>query len=220
MNSTISKIKKLQALSNSPNQHEAESALAKMQELMSEHHIVMSDINNSIPEELIETMVSGKGKQLTGEKMLLMYLSKYNGVEFYIARIPGMTQFMMVGRETNVAVVTEMYNYLHKTINRLASNIPGGMRDSYKRGIVSGLEKKIREKYEIIIESDETGLVIHEMANRKRENNEFMRQYNVKTQKVRDTVSNYGAYANGRSDASSISLHDQVAKQGSQRAIL
>lgn len=40
------KIKKLLALSKSPNEHEAQSALAKAQQLMAEHKISMAEVED------------------------------------------------------------------------------------------------------------------------------------------------------------------------------
>lgn len=45
------KIKKLLALSKSPNEHEAQSALAKAQQLMAEHKISMAEVEDKEKKE-------------------------------------------------------------------------------------------------------------------------------------------------------------------------
>ena len=47
------KIKKLLALSKSPNEHEAQSALAKAQQLMAEHKISMAEVEDKENGKLI-----------------------------------------------------------------------------------------------------------------------------------------------------------------------
>ena len=42
------KIKKLLSLSKSPNEHEAQSALAKAQQLMAEHKISMTEVEDEL----------------------------------------------------------------------------------------------------------------------------------------------------------------------------
>ena len=50
---TIDKIKKLLALASSPNEHEAQSALLKAQELLAKHNLTINDVDSSEAEESV-----------------------------------------------------------------------------------------------------------------------------------------------------------------------
>ena len=57
----IAKIEKLLRLSSSNNEHEAQSAMMKAQELMAKHNIKMADVNpEEQPQEKVETRTSEK----------------------------------------------------------------------------------------------------------------------------------------------------------------
>lgn len=66
----IAKLRKLLALSQSSNQHEAEAALAKANELMTQHQIQMSDVEFSIEKSVKFTH---EGMWTKGFKMKLMW---------------------------------------------------------------------------------------------------------------------------------------------------
>ena len=64
----IDKIKKLIALSDSPNEHEAQSAMLKAQLLMAKHNVDMADVQGS---NLLEEAV------IFGEMMDTVYTDSY-----------------------------------------------------------------------------------------------------------------------------------------------
>lgn len=224
MNKVVEKIKKLMALCESPNVHEAELAAEKMQELLMKHNLSMTDIHDQ-PEAVSELNVASKGRHETWCQLLIENLAKYNCAQVvYCHHFDTFTgkqtiQLTLIGRESTTAALKEMYTYLCTAIIRIANEmqIPRKDRSSYKLGMVCGLDDRLREKYTTIIESDEKGLILHEEANRKRENEHYMKSIGAVKAKQNLPSLNKSAFFNGCKASDRIGLDDQINTRTSKR---
>jgi hypothetical protein len=136
------RIKKLLALSKSPNENEAVAALEKAQLLMEEYHISES--------ECVYTRHSIKAtKRLSKWRCILS-----NAVAwlYYCETYRSVTsgEIVFYGEEFEAFMAGEMYRYLSKTIERMAKqNIRKGAtlkyRNKYKLGIACQLYIRIQE---------------------------------------------------------------------------
>lgn len=155
-NPIIEKIRKLLALANSTNEHEAALAASHAQRLLSEHNLAMADIepdNKPDSADRLETTVS---KTLP---KWIRHLSAGICTAFDCQAIHnpaiGKLTFIGVGADVQVAVYT--FAFLDRTIRRLCSNYIRHhisdrlvnrqrelMRQSYYLGAVSTITDKLR----------------------------------------------------------------------------
>jgi hypothetical protein len=109
----LDRIRKLQRLSRSCNEHEAALAAAKMQELLFAHNLSMEALRD--PSEYVETMRQ-VGPRPWAQRLFSM-LCRNNFCE----PLHGGGGFMyVVGRRENAAAVNEMFAYLVGEIGRIA----------------------------------------------------------------------------------------------------
>lgn len=148
----VEKLRKLQALSRSDNEHEAELAAAKMQELMSAHRISELQING--------IGAAGDASQFIRQDYeldpgrwrahLLGGIAKANGSRICIL---GGDRVAVVGRPGSLPMIVETYQYLADTIERLArdgwARERGRTRESGRTWLASfrmGCAIRIRER--------------------------------------------------------------------------
>jgi hypothetical protein len=138
------RVKKLLALSNSPNENEAMAALEKARKLMDEHRLSEG--------ECLYTRHSVRGtKRLSRWRSVLSEAVAWlNCCE--ALRSPAAGEIIFYGEEFDAFMAGEMYRYLSKTIERMA-----------KLNIRKTAGTEYREKYRLGI-ACRLGLRIHEMG--------------------------------------------------------
>jgi hypothetical protein len=150
----IDKIRKLLALSQSPNENEAARASEKVQELLAEYNLSMSDVAEKDADGVDESIVVEKGavtasypwRRPLAQAVASMYFCKYfyttsrytetikNGVSKLSRQASDTHHF--VGALHNIAVAKMMFAYLNETIDRLAREgaltVPPSQRSPYR----------------------------------------------------------------------------------------
>lgn len=116
----IAKIRKLLSLSKSDNEHEAATAAAKAQELLSQYNLSMSDI----PADEDGKVRAGTAKARTRQRLekWAVSLACRTAKAFdcaYFHHLEGNTCFVGVGADQEVCAWT--YGYLYKTLLRMGS---------------------------------------------------------------------------------------------------
>lgn len=157
-NPIIEKIKKLLALANSSNEHEAALAASHAQRLLSEHNLAMADIESSVkPDKAdkVETIVS---KTLP---KWVRHLSSGICTAFDCQAIhhPSLGKMTFIGVGADVQIAAYTFAYLDKTVRKLCSSYikhhvsdstPNRhrelMRQSYYLGAISTINQKLREQ--------------------------------------------------------------------------
>ena len=169
---TIEKIQKLLALASSPNEHEAQSALLKAQELLAKHNLSMGDITNVAQEqaeEVIQERLDVKFTKMRWRLSLATVIADNfrcyawgntsctgNGI--------GVT---FLGKESDVEICKTMYVYAVKfvesNIRRMQRQLnkdgysSSGVGKSYGMGFVMGLKSQFDKQMQ---EHQEWGLVL------------------------------------------------------------
>ena len=134
------KVKKLLALSKSPNENEACAALKKANELMAEYKLTFEQMSHFVEQKVKST-----------KKLVLWRVVLSNAVEQLYATCHYSDNFghvVFVGDELDVFMATEMYKYLSRTIDRMArqnirKNAKQKYRLAYRTGIASCLYDRI-----------------------------------------------------------------------------
>lgn len=210
MNEQIKKkIKKLLALSKSPNENEAVAALEKARKLMEENGLSEQDCN----------VYTEEAKYLKSRPLWRYIIAKgvawINGT---VIRIVGDHNLLVVrfhGSETDVFISKEMYQYLVKTVNRMAKqnirkNAKNAYINSYKEGMAASLYKRMLQAGEL-----------YSWANKRESQLEAIEKYVVELYKVRYETSrikrkkqktNNIAFYRGSNDGEKINLNRQTTE--------
>lgn len=169
---SINKIKKLLALASSPNEHEAQSALLKAQELLAKHNLSMSDIE--VEEQAVEQVVNAKVDASFSKMRWRLYLAVIIADNFrcYCWGNTSASKgygvgVTFLGKESDVEVCKTMYIYAKKfvesNIRRMQRELNSqgykstGVGNSYGTGFCTGLKKQFDKQKEV---HQEWGLVL------------------------------------------------------------
>ena len=126
----IDLIQKCLKLSDSPNENEAEAALAKAQELLEKYNLTMEQVKleedgSPCPELISQDIQVGSS---TWRKYLLFYIAKNNFCDIIL----GQSGYVhLLGRTPNVAAVIEMTNWIMPQLDRMAMEEVAKIRDTY-----------------------------------------------------------------------------------------
>lgn len=133
----IDKIRKLLALAGSPNENEAAVASEKAQALLAEHNLSMTDIKSGTEKgsDFIidgETITNARPwRRSLGSAIAKLYFCTY-----FFTTIGGEDRHSFVGAKHNIEVARLMFDYLTKTVDRLARagsrNMPKREQSGYK----------------------------------------------------------------------------------------
>lgn len=120
MQEIVDRITKLLALATSPNEHEAAAAAAKAQEILTEHNLRLEDIKTShkspdIPIE--QTEILSGSRKIYWRGFLANAIANANFCKVWWMG----GKMVIAGRKHNVAIALSLYDYLTKTVERLAA---------------------------------------------------------------------------------------------------
>ncbi|MDD2850900.1 MAG: DUF2786 domain-containing protein [Desulfuromonadaceae bacterium] len=157
-NPVIEKIRKLLALANSCNEHEAALAASHAQRLLSEHNLAMADIESEQKPQSADKVEATVSKTLP---KWVRYLSAGVCTAFDCQAIhhPALGKMTFIGVGADVQVAAYTFAYLDKTVRKLCSSyikqhVTDGtpnrqrelMRQSYYLGAVSTITGRLREQ--------------------------------------------------------------------------
>ncbi len=157
-NPIIEKIKKLLALANSSNEHEAALAASHAQRLLSQHNLAMADIESSVKPDKADKVETTVSKTLP---KWVRHLSAGICTAFDCQAIhhPALGKMTFIGVGADVQIAAYTFSYLDKTVRKLCSSYikhhvsdatPNRhrelMRQSYYLGAVSTINLKLREQ--------------------------------------------------------------------------
>ena len=113
----VERLKKLLALSKSSNQHEAELALAKFNELLTAHQLQMSDIDVKEEGAVKEDKVGmgRKGSKAVWMISLAASCAKLNDCEIVTWNNPPAYSIIYFGRANDISVSKALFEHLQET---------------------------------------------------------------------------------------------------------
>lgn len=225
--SIIEKIKKLLALANSSNEHEAALAAGHAQRLLAEHNLAMADIeaaNRPEQADRVETVVS---KTLP---KWMRHLSAGVSSAFDCQAIhhpaSGKMTFIGVGADVEIAAYT--FTYLDRTVRKLCSGYMKQhacgtmanrhrelMRQSYYLGAVSTITTRLREQ-KVSTPVTTGALVPVKEGLIRRAMNEIG---NLRTMHSRRSYVNGDAYSRGQADGGRIGIRTGITGTSSPQRI-
>ncbi|MBW4056159.1 MAG: DUF2786 domain-containing protein [Proteobacteria bacterium] len=221
----IEKIKKLLALANSSNEHEAALAAGHAQRLLAEHNLAMADIEASHKPDKADRVETTVAKTLP---KWLRLLSAGVSTAFDCQGIhhpaTGRMTFIGVGSDVQIAAYT--FTYLERTVRKLCSTymkqyvssaIPnrhrGLMRQSYYLGAVSIITTRLREQK--VQTPVTTGALVPVKEGLIRQ---AMNEIGpIRTMHSRRSYINADAYTSGQADGGRVGIHHGITGSTSPR---
>ncbi len=197
------RVKKLLALSKSPNENEAASALRKANELMADYKLTAEQFF-----DYTKAKVKGT-KRFVRWRVVLANAVENLYATYHYSDHEG--NIVFIGEDLDVFMSTEMYKYLVKTIDRMAKqnirkNAKYKYRQSYKAGIASRLYDRMNE-----LGQQCSWRNPKELKGQKKQIADFVeKQVAVEISKKKFEKANPTAFSKGISDANEINLSRQM----------
>lgn len=215
----IERLRKLFALGNSPNQHEAEAALAKASQIMQEHQLSMSDVDMSEQGAIVEeTETAPKDKAVA---ILAAAIGKLYDVR--VLRSPRRAVFMFIGTSADVTACRMTFAHIRASWKSIAAcdyratGYAGNARsfnNSHLLGFASAIWKRAEalaaDRNKTVKSSTGRDLVVVKSA----AIDDFLAGRKIKNSGSVSRVSNGSGYLAGHMAGQSIPLHGGIAKGG------
>lgn len=204
------RVKKLLALSKSPNENEAASALRKANELMADYKLTAEQFS-----DYTKAKVKGT-KRFIRWRVVLANAVENLYATYHYSDHEG--NIVFIGEELDVFMSTEMYKYLVKTIDRMAKqnirkNAKYKYRQSYRAGIASRLYDRMYE-----LGQQCSWRNPKELKAQKKQIAEFVeKQVAIELSKKKFEKANPTAFLKGNNDANGINLSRQMTGSGTRR---
>lgn len=190
------RIRKLLALKTSSNMHEAEAAALMAARLMQRHKLTEADVSEEVGEgsKLVDVPVGAEGFQQDWKFALITVVARAMFCEAIALVSAGRRKVRLIGKLDDTAATIELYRFLVKEIERLASveerdpfvamaslyeemeGRRGGRRgymDAFKKGAAFGVGDKLRLDMERLARSSEKAMVL--VRNARSENLDYMK---------------------------------------------
>jgi hypothetical protein len=214
----IEKIKKLLALANSSNEHEAALAAGHAQRLLAEHNLAMADIEAAHRPEKADKVETAAAKTLP---KWLRHLSSGVSAAFDCQAIhhpsTGKMTFIGVGADVQIAAYT--FTFLDRTVRKLCSAymkvhvdsmLPNRhrelMRQSYYLGAVSTITTRLKEQKQQTPVTTGALVPVKEGLIRQA----ISEIGNVRTMHSRRSYINSDAYSKGQTDGHRIGIQHGI----------
>lgn len=205
----VEKIKKLLALSKSPNENEAMAAALKAQALMAKYEIDLSQIETNEDRKIVERIYCDNGKhEMKKWKYGLATIVANN---FMCKMFLYGTSVVFYGYEEDAEIALNTFRYLYEAGNRLAlkyynnyrkNGMPTkGVMNTYLSGFKAGIKS--------ILEKQSTALMVVTPQKVKDSFEEITKDVKIHTIKV-NIASGTAAYLHGVKDGKNLVSHKML----------
>lgn len=211
----VEKIQKLLALATSPNEHEAQLAATKANELLIKHNLSVDQVASITNEDHYTNNEVYTNKVMAFEvRWVMMVIRKHFFVDpvYKTSHRYGTkktaAQVWFVGKKTNVQVASYIFNFLVQKYRQLwkqyqlESGAPNESKASYYQGLTNGLDSQL-EKTKKKVEQ-ETALVVVRDPNLDKQ----VQRFHDKTKNASgpNGGNDYDAYMDGRIEGRNIKI--------------
>ena len=211
LNTVKRRIKKLLALSKSPNENEASLAMKMANDLIAQYRLNESEFSDYTSKAVKSTKRFVEWRAVLANAVEQLYAT-YHYKDINTGR------FVFYGEELDVFMSTEMFSYLTKTVDRMAKNnirknAKYRFRQSYRSGVASRLYDRItelgqecswRNPGQLEQQKNDISLWVHN-------------QTELVSNESKKTKANMKAWVRGEIDAEGVSLNRQMTGSGNRR---
>ena len=209
------KLQKLMALSTSSNEHEAQSAMRKVEQLMKEHNIREIDVN---VEDNTADVTSGEVDGMTSrhrnwESRLASAIAFAFDGEVVIYKLPETWKLIFVAAKTENEIIINLYKKLRRIIsimaNKYAKETEGNtvrLRNSYCNGMITTVSGRLNKIYKEVVSTTALVVVKKEAIDQKM----FDMFGTIRKHKAKVTADK-DAYQQGKRDGSTVGLNAEIS---------
>lgn len=208
MTETLAKIQKLLALSESPNEAEAASALAKAHSLLEKHNLSMEDIVQKQDKEVPGMYLFSQGEHPAWYNALINNLADLNYCAIVKVQSKNGDTYTIIGKRINSLAACNMIDYLASTVVRIAKE-KNETSEAFYEGMTYSI---IRRLYDMMHPSTEANAL---MLYTKKENDDLIRKIfgnNVQGKKDPTNIDDGGAYFRGYIEGKKVHLNEQITE--------
>lgn len=218
----IDTIRRLLALGQSPNEHEAAAALAKAAELLARHNVTQEDLTaRSIAGDWTEETVDHATRQPAGWRQLCAIVREFFFVDVIRHRQDdGRTKLIFFGRSHHCQIARYVFGYLRQQFHSLAAarRIPRKDRDQYYTGLAMSIVAKLRDAQKARQAAGDNSLVA--LANElEAAADRFYGKLKNDRCKVKDPCATNGALWAGMHDGRQINIATAIDKTEQRNSI-
>lgn len=201
-------IKKLLALSESPNEHEAAAAMAKAQELLLKYNIDMAEVRTTpgqtanLEAEMLNETVDFEHYQ-AWQGTLLNCIAKRN----FCHCVQASGHVRILGRKANIRVIVELHNWCEPQIIRLAkaTGYQGSEKNAYILGILKTLAERLDQQRAEFHEANPSSRAL--VVNIQGDSDDWFHKCYPITQKGRSVkITDAAAFSHGKQDGNKVSV--------------
>lgn len=224
----IDKIRKLLALANSGNEHEAALAASHVQRLLSEHNLAIADIEADIKPQSADKVETAIAKTMS---KWMRHLSAGVCTAFDCQAIhnPAEGKMIFIGVGADVQIAAYTFTYLDKTVRKLCRNYMKNhssdsissrgrelVRQSYYLGAVSTITGRLREqKVQTPITPGALVPVKKELIKKA-----MSEMGAIRSVRSRRSYVNSDAYTKGQQDGRQIGISKGISSNSSARKVI
>ena len=210
----LKKIEKLLALSESPNEAEAASAMSKVHVLLAKHGLSITDMKSGSGKSVTEKCILEKKRLRNWESALLAAVMKATYTE--AVHKSGEGKVYIIGRDINITAAENLFSYLHETIKRISRKYNPVVRhaDSFRYGMVVNINMRLKEMdSEKEINKEEKQIVVSMKGKTDSENSGYLSETygKIKRKRINNRV-DPESYGLGQKVGNKISLNKQIRK--------
>ena len=207
MQKIIERIQNLLSLATSDNEHEAQLAATRAQELMLKHNLEAKDVKGQAENVIKEMVMAVEPYLRIHQKFILPILGRHFQVgiiirsQFVENTVDGRRKFkkaiVMVGNSINIEIANHVFSFLSQQFQGLwlsykrANGLDETSRQSYYHGLAQGFEGQLTATKEKV--EQETGLVVVEDAAVR----EYMSRKNLSHRRRSARISDQRAISDG-----------------------
>ena len=222
-NDILDKVKKLLALANSENEHEASQAASMAQRLLQRYDLCIEDVSEITEEDtqIHEETAAVSGRMSSWRTYLLQGVAYAFQCRTLVYTGYRRTRLVLVGSKGTTTAARETFEYLSSSIDKLTKKNAYGRGKRFTHGYRQGLVMRISERLRAMAKQNEvevqreateagTALVLCKQQALKEYMGQFKGQY-----KGTSTQTDYCGYNAGFTDGNNVSLNKQLDKDGS-----
>lgn len=214
----IDKIRKLLALTGSPNKAEAELAAQRAHELLTKYNLDIADLQEKEIGEL--EALSGRNIKEWRRALAINIASLYYCRSLRTNYGSGYYKISFAGQLHNVIIAKSIFEYLEKTVlrearNSIRKNAKFKYRENFKLGMALEISRRLQELKAAKIKPEEKALVVTE--------NKLVEKYladkGFSTSNFAPDINKKNAFYQGIIAGSKVSLNDQIKNTSEPRGL-
>ena len=225
----VSRIQKLLALSNSPNENEAKAAAAKAHEMLAEHNLSLSEVEqeDNNHDGTIGHMTAVSKHSSPWVRHLWGAVARLYFCDYMYSCSNHKTKHWVIGTDVNSKIACSMADYLQTTITRLANVHSRGQDSRFKTGFKKGCSARLRTRLREMRQEAKTpkkgSLNPNNLPALYEQTEKALKAYmedtwgETRSTKSRERSSDYNGYHAGRTAADGIGLNPQVGGTSNKR---